>query len=112
MKKRPPSIFGKEIWTQIEFIFRRHDLECLPKGAACDGLDAIEVESTKLGIEIRGGIWFLPGGRGSPNPRFDLNLTLARPRFSSIESVTVTKLGNAAISECSLEDGLLIIVIS
>ncbi len=111
MKRLPPSVFGKEIWTQIEFIFRQHELDCLPSRAACDGLDPIEVESTKRGIEIRGGIWFLPGGRGSPNPRFHLNLTLAHPRFSSFESVTVEKLENTTISRSSLDDGLLSVVI-
>ena len=83
----------------------------MPRGAASDGLDPIEIQSTKRGVEIHGGIWFLPGGQGSPNPRYELNLCLARPRFSSIESVTVEKLKSANISEAALEEGLLSITI-
>ncbi len=83
----------------------------MPRGAAFDGLDPVEVQSTKRGVEIHGEIWFLPGGRGSPNPRYELNLCLARPWFSSIESVTVEKLKSSTISESALEEGLLSIAI-
>ena len=92
-------------------IFWKQDLACMPRGAASDGLDPIEIQSTKRGVEIHGGIWFLPGGRGSPNPRYELNLCLARPRFSSIESVTAEKLKSATISQSALEGGLLSITI-
>lgn len=87
------------------FAFWRHDLESLPQGSSCDGLDPLEIESTRRGVEIRARVWFLTGGNSSTNPCYELSLCLARPRFSSIESVTAEKLESAAISESVLEDG-------
>lgn len=105
-------MFSTEIWKEIEMIFWKQNLACMPRGAASDGLDPIEIQSTKRGVEIHGGIWFLPGGRGSPNPRYELNLCLARPRFSSIESVTVEKLRSATITESALEEDVIYITIT
>ena len=110
MKKLPPNVFSSEIWQEIELVFRRHDLECLPIGASSDGLDPLEVEATKHGVEIRGCIWFLISGQENTNPRFEMNLCLSRPRFSSIQSVTAAKLEEAVIEECSLIDGFLEVV--
>ena len=93
-------------------VFWRQELSCMPKEAATDGLDPLEIESTKHGVEIRGGIWFLVGGQGSPNPRYELDLCLARPRFSSIDSVTVEKLRASTITESDFEDGFLSITIA
>jgi len=83
----------------------------MPQGSATDGLDPEEIESTRNGVEIRGGIWILLGS-GSSNPRFEMNLLLSRPRFSSIDSVTVNKLRSATISKSEFEDGFLSITIS
>lgn len=93
-------------------IFWRQEIPCLPKGSATDGLDPEEVESTKHGVEIRGGIWILLGGRGSPNPRYEMTMCLSRPRFSSIESVTVDKLQTATISESEFEEGFLTLTVT
>ncbi len=83
----------------------------MPNGAATDGLDPQQIELTKLGVEIKGGIWFLLGGRDSSNPRYEMHMCLSRPRFSSSESVTIDKLRSASISESELEDGYLSITI-
>ncbi len=83
----------------------------MPKGSATDGLEPHEVEATRHGVEVRGGIWFLLGGRGSANPKYDLNLCLSRPKFPSIGSVTMDKLRSAVITEAIFEDGLLTITI-
>jgi len=84
----------------------------MPRGSATDGLDQFEIESTKRGVEVRGVIWFLLGGGGSPNPRYELNLCLSRPRFSSIESVTADKLRSSIVSESDFEDGFLSVTIA
>jgi len=84
----------------------------MPKGSATDGMDPEEIESTKRGVEIHGGIWFLLGGRGSPNPRYEMTMCLSRPRFSSIESVTADRLKTATISGSELEDGFLSITVT
>ena len=84
----------------------------MPKGSATDGLDPLEVESTKFGVEIRGGIWFLLGGRGDSNPRYEMTMCLSRPRFSSIESVTADKLESAAISDSEFDDGHLTLTVT
>ena len=93
-------------------IFRCQEIPCLPKGSATDGLDPEEIESTKHGVEIRGGIWVLLGGRGSPNPRYEVTMCLSRPRFSSMESVTVEKLQTAKVSESEFENGVLTLTVT
>ena len=84
----------------------------MPEGSATDGLDPEQIESTKHGVEIHGGIWFLLGGKDSPCPRYEMSICLSRPRFSSIESVTVEKLQTATISHSEFEDGFLAITVS
>jgi hypothetical protein len=111
LKKFPPSAFSKDIWIAIEMILRREEIECMPKGSATDGLDPEEIESTKHGVEIRGGIWFLLGGRSDPNPRYEMTMCLSRPRFPSIESVTVDKLQSATVSDSEFKDGLLTLTV-
>jgi hypothetical protein len=96
MKKHPPSALPIEVWQQIEFIFRRHELSCLPPGSSEDGIEPHSVESTKRGVEILGRIWFLPAGC------YDLHLCLSRPAFSSLASVTPEAIRNASISEACL----------
>ena len=112
LKKLAPNVFSKDIWRAIEMILWRQDIPCMPKGSATDGLDPEEIESTKRGVEIHGGIWFLPEGRGSPNPRYEMTMCLSRPRFSSIESVTVDKLQTATISASEFEDGFLTLTVT
>ncbi len=111
LKKHPPNTLSKDIWQEIEMIFWRQKLTCLPTGSAIDGLIPHEIESTKRGIEIHGEIWFLTGGKGAPNSRYNLNLYLCRPRFSSIESLTTKKLNSSTITESYIENGLLNITI-
>jgi hypothetical protein len=111
VKKFPPSAFNKDVWRAIEMIFWRDEVQCMPKGSATDGLDPEEIETTKHGVEIRGGIWILLGGRSDPNPRYEMTMCLSRPRFSSIKSVTVDKLESATISDSELEDGLLTLTV-
>lgn len=111
MKRQAPNVLSNEVWTELETLFWNQQVP-LPSGTASwDGFDIDEVESTKRGVEIRGGIWVLPGGPGSPNPRYDLHLCLARPRFSSIASVSVDKLKGAVISGSKLEGSRLYLTI-
>ena len=66
----------------------------------------MSVETTKRGVEISGSSWFLP------TANYDLEFCLARPSFSSVESVTVAKLKKAIITESDLEGGTLRIVVA
>ena len=102
MLNHSPTTFDSEIWTELEFLFRREELSCLPRWSSPDGIIPHEVETTKHGVEIHGTIWFLTGG--SSNPEFALTLLLSRPRFSSLDSVTSEKLRTVTISDSSLED--------
>ncbi len=110
LKTFPPSSLSSDVWKEIEFIFWRHKLDCL-SDSAYDGLDPLEIESTKRGVEIYGGVWFL-GGKDASNPRYEIILCLSRPRFSSLESVTVEKLRSASISSSEFEDGLLTVMVA
>jgi hypothetical protein len=93
-------------------ILWREEIQCMPKSSAPDGLDPEVIESTKHGVEIRGGIWFLLGGGSDPNPRYEMTICLSRPRLSSIESVTADKLESATISDSEFEDGLLTLTVT
>lgn len=97
MKKHHPSELSSEVWQQIEFIFWRHRLSCLPSGFTGDGVEPISIETTKRGIEIEGRIWFLPQGC------YDLHLCLARPHFTNISSVTAERVTEAIVSEAWLD---------
>ncbi len=112
MKRHSPDAFTKEIWEELNVFFWRNRVDCLPGRPSFDGLDPVAIETTKRGVEVRGGIWFLTGGRRSSNPRYELVLCLSRPRFSSIASVTLEKLRSATISEATLEEGLLSVVLA
>src|SRR5215204_3262564 len=109
MKKHQPNVFSKEIWKEIYFLLRRGDFECICRGAAVDGLDPLTVETTKRGVEIFGTVWFLNDGRKNPN--YGLHLCLVRPRFSSLNSVSIERLRKAAISDASLVDRMLELVV-
>lgn len=107
LKKYPPSLLSKDIWHEIEILFWNGDVPCMPEGAP-DGLDPVEIECTKRGVELRGGLWFLPDGpRGSPNPRYGFNLCLARPRFTTIGSVTLDRIRSVTVRKSSFEDGFI-----
>jgi len=106
LKKYSASVFAKEIWQEIEFIFWRERVPCLPSGSTGDGIDPVNIETTKRGVEISGTIWFLPAGN------YDLSLCLSRPGFSTIESVSVSKLRRAAITDSSLEGHTLMITVT
>jgi hypothetical protein len=106
MRKYPTSVFASEIWQEIEFIFWREHVPCLPFGTSGDGIEPVNIETTKRGVEISGTIWFLPAGN------YDLSLCLLRPGFSSIESVSVLKLRNAVIADSTLEGRTLTITVT
>jgi hypothetical protein len=106
LKTYPTSVFTKEIWQEIEFIFWREAVSCWPAGTTEDGIVPVHVETTKRGVEISGKIWVLPVGS------YDLELCLSRPGFSSIESVSVAKLRSAAIVDCRLEGRTLLIAVA
>jgi hypothetical protein len=106
LKKYSTSVFAKDIWQEIEFIFWRERVPCLPSGTTGDGVEPLNIETTKRGVEISGTIWFLPAGS------YDLYLCLSRPSFSSIESVSVSKLRKAAITDSSLEGHTLKITVT
>ena len=97
MKKYPKSVFAEDIWKEIDFIFWRERVPCLPSGMAGDGIDADSIETTKRSVEISGTIWFLPTGK------YELHLCLSRPSFSSIESVSVSKVRRTTVTDSSLE---------
>ena len=97
MKKHNPSELSSEVWQQIEFIFWRYELSCLPSGFTGDGIEPISIETTKRGIEIEGRIWCLPEGC------YDLHLCLARPHFTNIPSVTPERVADVDVTEASLE---------
>jgi hypothetical protein len=105
LKEYPTSAFSEEIWQEIDFIFWRESVSCLPAGRTGDGVEPVNVETTKRGIEISGRISFLPEGS------YDLELCLSRPDFSSIESVSVARLRQAVIVECGLEGRTLRVVV-
>lgn len=97
MKKHNPSELSSEVWQQIEFIFWRNELSCLPSGFTGDGIEPISIETTKRGIKIEGRIWFLPEGC------YDLHLCLARPHFTNISSVTPERVTDVVVTEASLD---------
>jgi hypothetical protein len=97
MKKHNPSELSSEVWQQIEFIFWRNELSCLPSDFTGDGIEPISIKTTKRGIEIEGRIWFLPEGC------YDLHLCLARPHFTNISSVTPERVTDVVVTEASLD---------
>jgi hypothetical protein len=105
LNQYPTSAFTEDIWQEIDFIFWRELVPCLPFGVTPDGIEPVTIETTKRGIEISGTMSFLPAGS------YDLALCLSRPSFSSIESVSVLKLRRAAITNSSLEGHTLMITV-
>jgi hypothetical protein len=89
-------MFSREIWQEIEGIFWREGVPCLPDRAT-DGIGPEFIETTKRGVEISGVMWFLPTGR------YQFSLCLSRPWFSSMESVTISKLRRTTILDCCFE---------
>jgi hypothetical protein len=106
LKKHSTSAFTEDIWREIDFIFWRELVPCLPSGVTPDGIDPVTIETTKRGVEITGTMSLLPAGS------YDLALCLSRPGFSSIESVSVSKLRRAAITDSSLKGHTLMITVT
>lgn len=106
MKKYSTGVFAEDLWQEIEFLFWRERVPCLPVGTTGDGVRPLTIETTKRGVEIYGMIEFLPVGS------YDLHLCLSRPSFSSIESVSVSKLRRAAITDSGLEGHILRITVT
>lgn len=101
MKKFPPSALPLDVWQQIELIFRRHQLSCLPRGCVVDGVVSTFIETTKRGVEIVGTVWFLPDGC------YDLHLCLVRPHFMGLASITKELIREVAILEAFLDQNTL-----
>ena len=99
-----PSTFGSAIWSEIEAVFSVRRIAAFPLGWSCDGLIPSEVEATKRGIEVRGEIWFLVGGRGSPSRRWELQVCLRRPRFASMATVSVENIKAAEVVDFLMDD--------
>lgn len=78
----------------------------MPEGEP-DGLEPVEIECTKRGVELRGGLGFFPDGPRSTNPTYGFNLCLARPRFTTLESVTLDRVRSLTVRESSFEDGFI-----
>ncbi|MEM1083118.1 MAG: hypothetical protein AAGI48_03280 [Verrucomicrobiota bacterium] len=109
MKTHALTELPKDAWQEIDFIFWRNEVPCLPSGSSGDGFLPENIETTKRGVEIDGTMTFLGGSRGYfEHP---MVLCLGRPRFSSIESVTQAKLRSASISEAEIDDGTLYITV-
>jgi hypothetical protein len=106
LKKHPKNVFAEDIWQEIEFIFWRERIPCLPSGTTPDGVEPVFIETTKRGVEISGTMSFLPTGS------YDLNLCLSRPGFSTIESVGISKLRRATIIDSCLENRALKITVT
>lgn len=101
MKTHPLTALSEDSWKEIDFIFWRNEVSCLPKGSTGDGFLAENIETTKRGVEIQGRMTFLGGSSGYfEHPML---LCLSRPRFSSIESVIPDKIRVAEISEAELD---------
>jgi hypothetical protein len=97
LNKYPTTALSTELWREINFIFWRERVPCLPAGLTPDGIEAVTIETTKRGVEITGTMSFLPSGS------FALHLCLLRPSFSSVESVSVAKLSTSTITDASLD---------
>ena len=97
MKTYPTSAFASEVWRELDFVFWRERVPCLPAGLTPDGIEPVTIETTKRGIEIAGKMSFLPTGS------YALDLCLSRPSFSSVESVSVAKLRTSTITDARLD---------
>jgi len=109
LKKHELTVLSKDIWEEIDFIFWRSEVSCLPKGSSGDGFLAENIKTTKHGVQIDGIMTFLGGSRRC----FELPmvLCLSRPRFSSIESVTQKKVRTAEIIEAEIEEKTLFVIV-
>lgn len=105
MKSYPITAISPEAWSEIETFFRFTEIPCLPQGHSGDGFLPATIETTKFGVEITGRMTFL-GGRSGYFEHQGI-LYLSRPRFSSIDSITVKKLENSKLEEAVLEDDFL-----
>jgi len=78
-------------------------LPCLGRDWIMDGEIPLGIETTKRGVEIQMEVWFLTGANPQLNPQLKMDLCLARPRFSALQSVTVEKVRTATLSESFLD---------
>jgi hypothetical protein len=106
LKKYPTTAFASEVWRELDFIFWRERVPCLPAGFTPDGIEPVTIETAKRGIEISGTMSLLPSGS------CELDLCLLRPSFSSVESVSVAKLRTSTIIDASLDGQRLMISVS
>jgi len=97
LKTYPTSAFASEVWRELDFIFWREHVPCLPAGLTPDGIEPVAIETTKRGVEITGTMSFLPTGS------YALGLCLSRPSFPSVESVSAAKLRTSTITDASLD---------
>ena len=110
MKTYPLTALSKDAWKEINFIFWRNEVSCLPKGSAGDGFLAETIETTKRGVEIYGIMTFLGGSRGCfEHP---MVLCLSRPRFSSVESVVPDKIRESEISSAEIDGKTLYVTVT
>ena len=103
MKQYPTSELGREIWKEISLLLAGSHLQCLPQDWALDGEIPLGIETTKRGVVIRMDVWFLTGGNPQLNPQLEMELCLARPRFSTLQSVTVEKVRASNVEHSCLD---------
>ena len=111
MKNYPPTAISDDAWKAVEFIFMKDDLPCLPKGSSGDGFSPKTIETTKRGFEIDGTMSFMKGGHDGGFLDHPLHLCLAKPLFSSTESVTSKKIDEAKISEAYFDGDVLCVTV-
>jgi hypothetical protein len=103
------SSLPEDAWKEIDFIFWRNEVPCLPRGSTGDGFLPENIETTKRGVEIYGRMTFLDGGSGCfEHP---MVLCLSRPRFTSIESLLPKKIRTATISKAEFDGDTLCITV-
>ncbi|MDB6135698.1 MAG: hypothetical protein JWM59_3941 [Verrucomicrobiales bacterium] len=101
LKKHSPNLLSRDIWLEIQALFWRDEVPWMPENVL-DFFEPVEIECTKRGVELRGGLSFLPGARCSPDPRYGFSLCLARPRFTTLDRVK-----SLTVWESSFEDGFI-----
>ena len=110
MKSHKLSSLPTDARKEIDFIFWRNEVPCLPKGSTGDGFLPENIETTKRGVEIYGRMTFLDGRSGCfEHPML---LCLSRPRFSSIQSLIPDAIRKATISNAEFDGDTLNVTVS
>jgi|GEM_PF-6337630 len=99
MKQYPLSEISQDSWKALSAVFWKERLSCLPDSYAFDGIEPIAVETTKFGIHVTCSTWFLPRG-----DQYKSEITLSRPRFSSINDFIPKKLEPSEVRSSELMD--------